>query len=514
MTVGPDRGAPRLSMIGMTKTFGAATALQAVDLTLHAGEVHGLVGQNGSGKSTLVKILAGYHAPDDGAVIEVDGMPLRTPPRPTDLMDAGVSFVHQDLGLLDDLSVTENVCIGQLRPSPLLRRIDWAERADATSVVLERLGADIDPHAPVGSLDAAERATVAIARGMLIQRPASGVIVLDEATRALPRDELQEMHRLVRSIADGGGAVLLISHNLEEVMALTDRVTVLRDGRVAGGGLRTTDLSESQIARLMLGYELELSSPRPPAAGEVPSIWVKGLRGDHVDGIDLAFCAGEIVGLTGLTGSGFESVPYLLTGAAPAAAGTLTVDGDDIDLSKASTRRTLAAGVVLVPERRERDGLAFDETVADNITLPRMDSKGSRWLIGSRWQAAETAAVLDGLDVRPPDASLLVRQLSGGNQQKVLLGKWLQSKPRLLILHEPTQAVDVGARNDILSTLKNLAGGPTTIVIASIEAGDLAAVCDRIIVFRDGAPDKEIVTRKGDDVIDLIYAGHIERPSP
>lgn len=498
-------------MRGVSKKFGGTFAIEGVNLTIEAGEIHALVGQNGSGKSTLIKVLAGIHAPESGGSIQVDGQDLNIPTVPTELMSTGVSFVHQDLGIIDDLSVTENICIGDLQPARFTRRIGWPGRRNAAASVLARIGrADIDTEALPGQLNAASRAAVAIARGMLTQQRGSGVIVLDEATRALPKEELRDTHLLVRAIAAEGGAVLMISHNLEEVMALSDRVTVLRDGRVVGGGLPTSELSEAEVARLMLGRSLDTAQQDLlPVVGS-KSVSIVGLTGDQVTDVDLDMRSGEIVGITGLAGSGFEEIPYLLAGVQRAVGGSLAFAGQTVDLTRTTTSSCQAAGVALVPERRDRDGLAYDETVIDNITLPRVGSRGRPWFTGSVWQRQEARAVLTELDVRPADPDLLVSQLSGGNQQKVLLGKWLKNGPSLLVLHEPTQAVDVGARLDILTTLRELASQGMTILLASIEASDLAAVCDRVIVFADGQPIHELATREGDDIIDLIYAGPIQ----
>jgi len=503
----------RLDMQGISVRFGHRYALQDADLQLRAGEIHGLVGQNGSGKSTLVKVLAGIHAPEAGARIDTDSHEVPVPVHPQDLITARISFVHQDIGLVDTLSVFDNICVGRMKGSRIIRRVDRTFYRRAAREALDVLEADIDVDALVGTLSAAERTTVAIARGLVVQRDQAGVMILDEATGALPREALANVHGLLRRITDRGGAILLVSHNLEEVMAITDRVTVLRDGKVVAAGVETPSLSEGGIAKLMLGYEASLAIDRGQQSFGPRAPWVQitGLTGTIVADADLAVGAGEIVGITGLEGSGYEEMPYLLAGAGGAIAGTLTIGGTAVSLSEASIKDCLRAGVSLVPASRQSHGLAVDETLTDNISLPRIRQHGSRLYSGSGWQRREADQVIRMLDVRPNDASMTVNQLSGGNQQKVMLGKWLMGKPRLLLLHEPTQAVDIAARSEILRAIRSLVPAQIAVIIASQQANDLAAICDRVVIFNQGKPVAEVATSDPDEIIDLIYATPTER---
>jgi ribose transport system ATP-binding protein len=502
---------PRLRLIEFTKRFGGTVALDGVSLDLAAGEIHGLVGQNGSGKSTLVKLIAGYHEPDGASAMEVDGKPVPLPPRPRDLHAAGVSLVHQDLGLLDDLSVAENIGVGQFERSRILHRIDWQRQAEVAVAALARVDAVIDPRAPVGSLGPAARAMVAIARGLLRQQPNSGVLILDESTRSLPPESLADVHAGLRRIAAAGGSILLVSHNLQEIMAVTDRVTVLRDGQVVERTRVTSEVDQQELARLMLGFDLVAAKHSKSRVARQSTIAVRGLRGATVRNVDLELAAGEIVGLTGLPGCGYEEVPYLLAGAGRCRSGTLELGGRSYDLAEASIPQLRRAGVVLVPERRDRDGLALEMSVADNITMPRLRERGKAYFVGIEWRRREVADVIARLGVTPREPELLARQLSGGNQQKVVLGKWLAGAPSLLILHEPTQAVDVGARHDILDLIRETADGGMPVIFASLEAGDLAAVCHRILVFQSGEISATISSDRRDDVIEQIYAGQLGR---
>ena len=501
----------RLQIEGLNKRFGANEVLTDVRFAVAPGEIHGLVGQNGSGKSTIVKILAGYHTPGPGSVVTVDGEYLPLPPRPRDLAAAGVSLVHQDLGLLDHLTVAENICVGQYECSRFLRRISRAQLTLRAEQVMDRLGVSIDTTTPVSALAPAQRAIVAIARCLLTQRSGKGLIILDEATRALPPDTLEDVHRVLRSVAANGGSVLLVSHNLEEVRAVASRATVLRDGKVVEASVATSEASERRLAQLMLGYELAAATPTKKDAGPGARLRVERLSGPTTHDLKFDVAPGEIVGLTGLPGSGFEEVPYLLAGSTKVDQGAVIVDGKRQELQGSSVKLMSSLGIALVPERRERDGLAFDMSVLENISLPRLVSKGRPYLVGSQWRMDECEDVIEMLGVRPPEPQALVRELSGGNQQKVLLGKWLVGKPTVLIVHEPTQAVDVGARRDLLYALADIAHSGVAVVMASVEAADLAALCHRVLVFRNGSIATTLTAPSAEDIIDAIYDGRLER---
>ena len=497
--------APRLEVAGISKTFGSTRVLTDANLVVRPGQLHALVGQNGSGKSTLVKILTGYHAPDDAGSIRVDGKELRRPVHWAEAHAAGIAVVHQDLGLLDHLSVAENIGVGGFRRTRLLRRVDWSAQRRLAADVLAQLRLDIPPSAHVGTLSAAHRAGVAIGRAMRDLVPGSGLIILDESTRALGREELQQFHAMLRRIVDAGTSVLLVSHNLDEVLTVSDRVTVLRDGHVVGQGLPTAQQSEQGIAKLMLGKEIGDVTARRPADRPVAAT-ITGLRGPGAAGLDLTIGAGEVVGLTGIPGSGFERLPYLIAGAQPAEAGTLHLGRHVLDLARAGVAARMRAGVVLVPERRDRDGLAMNLSVRDNISLPTLHRHGRRLWLGKRWQHEHAHRAISTLGIRPNAPMRLVSELSGGNQQKVLLAKWLSVGPQLMILHEPTQAVDVGARTDILNAVHRAAETGVAVLLVSVEAADLAAVCDRVLVY-DG-PDRltEIRTDDPDTILDAVYA--------
>jgi ribose transport system ATP-binding protein len=498
----------RLAVLGLSKTFGSARVLADVELSVLPGEVHGLAGQNGSGKSTLIKIVTGLYTPDPGARFEVDGHPIRLPARWPAVHAAGISVVYQDLGLLDQLTVAENICVGGY-PTSRLGSIERRRRDEMAVRTLERLGTSLSPSRRVVSLTAAQRAEVAIGRALRDQTPGSGLVIFDESTRALSGADLEHVHRLLRRIAAEGGSALLVSHSLSELMTVTDRITVLRDGRVVGAGLPTKELTEHDLARLLLGTSVGAVTPRTsesPTAAAESAVTVTDLAGRRVAGVSFDVGSGEIVGITGMPGSGYEEIPYLVTGAQRAVAGQLRTRSGQVRLATGSVAACLRAGVVLVPERRDRDGLAFELSVRDNISLPALRDRGRPWYVARRWQHEVAAAFTRMLGIRPGRPALLVKQLSGGNQQKVLLAKWLNTGPVLLALHEPTQGIDVGARTDILRALQRAADSGTSALLVSSEPEDLVAACDRILIYSPKAGLSQAGAATPEQLIEEIYA--------
>jgi ribose transport system ATP-binding protein len=501
----------RLAVAGVSKTFGSARVLRGIGLRIAPGELHGLVGQNGCGKSTLVKILTGVYTPDPGGAIEVDGRSLSLPVRPVEARAAGLSIVHQDLGLVNDRSVWENVRLGRYKTAGrLTRRIDGKAERRAVAGVLSRLGVSIDVNTRVGELSAEDRAAVAVARALQDHQPGGGLIIFDESTRAMGKQARLRFFGLVKSVVDTGVSVLLISHQLEEVVEVTDQVTVLRDGQVVETGIPTKDIDEAGLTRLMLGRHVVTHTRGDSHAQDKPVARIRGLAVRSVSHFDLDLRKGEIVGLTGIVGSGAVAAAEAIGGARQARGGVLRVaasdkEGSDKEASdkegdeqegtareirlrkkRDSSAEFIGAGVAFVAERRLEQGLAAEMTVSQNLTLPRIRSRGHWLRAGGGWQAAETAAMIAKLDIKPPDPHQVVGTLSGGNQQKVLLGKWLAGKPTLLVLHEPTQAVDVGARHDIINAIREAARDGCGVLISSVDAADLAVLCDRVLVFRDG----------------------------
>jgi len=502
---------PALSLRGVSKHFGGVRALADADLSVLPGEVHGLLGENGSGKSTLIKILAGFHEPDSGE-LEFSGRPVPLPLPPGRFRELGIGFVHQDLALVPSLTVVENLRAGLIARSSHLRPLSWGREARRAREVFARYGVRLDPTAVVGELRPVDRALLAIVRAVeevRAEHEGPGILVLDEPTVFLPRTEVEHLFALVREIAATGGSVLFVSHDLDEIREITDRVTVLRDGHVAGTAV-TSQTGEAALVEMIIGRRLEqFSGAHRDHTGEAPAVTVTGLTGPGVRDVELRVAAGEVLGLTGLAGSGFEAVPYLLAGAWPAESGTLTLEGTEHDLTRMTPPAALAARMALIPGDRQRDGAVGGLSVTDNLTLPQLP----RFREGGRLRRGRmhdhTGALMETFDVRPPNPRSDYGAFSGGNQQKALLAKWLDTGPRLLLFHEPTQGVDVGARQQIFATIRAAAEAGASMVCASSDHEQLAQICDRVLVFGRGRVISEL---RGDDVVkdritEQCYAG-------
>jgi ribose transport system ATP-binding protein len=483
--VGRDPVAVALEARGISKRFAGAQALAGAELDVRSGEVHGLVGANGSGKSTLVKVLSGYHAPAPGARLTVAGRAARLPLRPGDARALGLRFVHQDLGLISSLSVAENVCLDEL--ATVRRRWISERRLQKRAVeALARLGLHIDPRRRVDALTPLEAALVAIARAA---REQPRILVLDEPTGFLPVGERERIHELVGEAASRGSGVLLVSHDLDEVLRVAGRVTVLRGGRTVAtldAGATTTGELAALVAGRGSGGALHRRPAQAPRGGAVS---VEGLCGRVVRDLTLQIGRGEVVGLTGLAGSGYDEVPYLLFGARRARGGRLHL-GRDFDLTAMTPGRALRAGMGLLPAAREREGAVGSLTLADNLMLPRLGRYSRRYGLGldGRRLTADARSLLLAHGVTPAEPRARFATLSGGNQQKALLAKWLGLEPALLLLDEPLRGVDVSGRVELSAQIRALAAHGTAVLCASFEPDLLGDLCDRVIAFRDGQP--------------------------
>jgi ribose transport system ATP-binding protein len=488
------RSHPVLALRDLSKTFGGTAALKNVALTVGAGEVHGLLGENGSGKSTLIKVLSGFHAPEHGATVEFNGEAVAFPLAPGQFRSLGLAFVHQDLGLIPELSVLENLRVGTL----VARRgrwISWSRESRRAQETFARFGIVLDPSAQVGELTSTERALLAIVRaveeireGQATKKEGPGLLVLDETTVFLPREGVEQLFALVRSIVKRGEAsVLFVSHDLDEIREVTDRVTVLRDGRVQGS-VDTSATSERQLVEMIIGRTLAAPTAPPVSkTGEQPvEVTVRDLSGEAVEQVAFDVRRGEILGLTGLLGSGFEDIPYLLFGARRCRSGTLGFDGATFDLRSLTPDRAVSNGVALVPAERQRDGCVPELPVGENVMLEVLSRYHGRFGLRTRRMSNDAEFLLERFDVRPRDPDAAYDALSGGNQQKALLAKWLQSDPRLVLLHEPTNGVDVGARAQIFSILRAATEAGACVVCASSDYEQLAVLCDRVLVMARG----------------------------
>lgn len=506
---------PRLKISNASKTFGHTAVLTGVGLEVRPGEIHGLVGQNGSGKSTLIKLLSGFHTADPGSEFEIDGTPLSIPIRPSELQRHGLSFVHQDLGLVSDASVVENVKIGRYSVGAITRRIKWQRDAEEVARVLATLGAgNVDPYAAVATLSHGARASVAIARAILGLPEGSGCIVFDESTQSLPREILHEFYAQVRKLAESGTSVLIVSHRLDEILALCQRVTVLEDGHVTVEGLETSGLTETELTRLILGKShkerVSIASDKTVkriATSDKPALKASELSGGRLLDVSFEVGAGEIVGAIGNSESGYDELPYVLSGSGSKVSGTLSIAGTPTAVASLTPSRAIALGVCFVPGRRAEEGLALSLLAFENVSLPRIGAGLRKFFLGRRWQEVEFHNAAANLGITPAAPSLPTNAFSGGNQQKLLLSKWLLNRPKMLVLHEPTQAVDVGARTDILAALREEAQAGMGVLVCSLETDDLASICDRVLVFRDGRIHRELTgaSLTAHAIIDAAY---------
>jgi ribose transport system ATP-binding protein len=480
-----------LHVANLSKTFGGSRVLRNVEITIGRGEIHGVLGQNGCGKSTFVKLLAGFHHPDPGSRAELFGRTISLPLAPDESRRSGLSFVHQNLGLVPSLSVLENLRIAELT-APRRWHIDWRGERRAAAEVFARIGVDIDPMARIADLSAVDRALVAIARALESIRAARehagvpGLLVLDEPTPFLPHASVQKLFTLLRRIVAGGASVILISHDIDEILEVTDRATVLRDGEVAGHFV-TADSGRDAIIEQIIGRRLAAAETpfRPPSTAGA-GVTVAALRGASGHEISFAVDAGEIVGVTGLAGAGFDRVLHHLFGSIRAAGGTLRIGARQIDLSRLTPGAAIDHGIALLPSDRLGAGGVGALPLLDNLCIGTLSTfvrrgalRRSRMLAHARRLAAE-------FDVRPPAPAKPLSQFSGGNAQKAMLAKWLDRKPKLLLLEEPTQGVDVGARRQLWAAIRRAADDGASVLCGSSDHGELASLCDRVLMFRQG----------------------------
>jgi len=485
---------PAVSVRGLSKHFGGVYALRGVDIDIMPGEIHGLLGHNGSGKSTLIKMLAGYHTPDAGEIC-VLGDILQHQSDRQNSVGSSLRFVHQDLGLIPTLSVLDNLLV--LEMVQRRNRIRWSvERAKAARLLAE-FGVEVSPYALVSSLSPLDRARVAIVRAFAKadeDRPC--LVVLDEPTVFLPKSEATELFKLVRSVAHQGTSILFVSHHLEEIKELTDRVTVLREGEVVDT-VATGAVSEDELVHLIVGRHVaHTEAASPVAADAATSLEVRNLTGRWCRGVGWSSVTGSIVGLAGVVGSGAEEVAELLFGVG-AGSGTIVLHGEELDVATLNPVRAAKAGIASVPADRIGHGSYAELSLRDNVMSQRLAHYFRGGALRLRTMSNEARQSLTRFGVRPPEPDLTFSALSGGNQQKVMLARWLQITPRLLLLNEPTQGVDVAAREDILRLVRRAADDGATVLVASSDFDQLADLCNTVLVFSRGQIRQVL---KGDDV--------------
>ncbi|NIZ01961.1 sugar ABC transporter ATP-binding protein [Thalassospira lucentensis] len=476
-----NSGKTVLSVRGAGKFFPGVKALQNVDFDLQEGEIHALLGENGAGKSTLIKVITGVHPRDAGSVT-LNGQEIH-PNHPGDAQALGISTVFQEVNLIPTLSVAENLMLE--RQTRKFGLIAWKKTDEDAKAALEILGLDIDIHRPLGSYSVAIQQLVAIARAVALD---ARVLILDEPTASLDAEEIKTLFAIMRDLKAKGLGIVFVTHFLDQVYAVTDRITVLRNGELVGTFV-TKDLPQIDLINHMLGHELaEVSSHRHQDEGNYTGpkrqIQVKNLGKKRVlEPVSLDLQAGEIVGLAGLLGSGRTELSELIFGTQKADSGLVFMDGEPVMLR--SPRHAIRAGFGLCPEDRKQDGIVAELSVRENIMLALQGRRG--WLrpIPRNEQQKLADDMIKALGIATPDSEKPVGQLSGGNQQKVILARWLVSKPLLLILDEPTRGIDVGAHADIIKLIKELCDEGLALLVASSELDEIVAFADRVAVMRD-----------------------------
>jgi ribose transport system ATP-binding protein len=510
---------PAVELHNISKVFGSNRALDSVDLRIDSGEVVGLLGQNGSGKSTLVKIMSGVYDPEPGGRLRVGGEEVPLPLPPGQASEIGLSFVYQNLALAPGLTVLENLTLGQRITAGGWKLINWVSEHRAAKTVLDRYQVHLDLDQQTGELAPVDQARLAIVRAaedLRRYRARSGgshsVLVLDEPTVFLPEEEIDRLFDLIRTVVAEGAAVLFISHDLAAVQSITDRVVVLRDGRVVAEEV-TADIDEEALVDLIVGASasarqaavdtsnvvalvederaVEATREAMQSVGDAPgqgeSVMVEHLVDERLHDVSFEIGAGEILGVAGLIGSGAEELPYLLFGARQAISGSLRLGAERLNCGKLTPQRSVRERIALVPADRAVQGLSQGLTLWENITMLVEDEHYRTGVFrrGELLKLAEDA--IDRFLIRPALPHAPAGTFSGGNQQKALMAKWLIARPRLLLLHEPTQGVDVGARRDIYRFVKAAATlNQMAVLWVTTEFGELAEVCDRVIVLTQG----------------------------
>ena len=479
MNIAPEKSsAPMLVLEGITKRFGGVTALDRVCFDLCPGEIHALLGENGAGKSTLIKVLGGIHQADEGAVlfegasVDVNGV--------TAADRLGVRIIHQELSLAPNMTVAENIFLG--REPHAFGFMRHRAMADAARQLVERLGLHEirDVRKSVSNLSVAHRQLVEIARALATR---ARILVLDEPTSALSDAETAALFTTLRRLRAQGVGIIYISHRLEEIMQLADRITVLRDGHTVGTR-PVSEVDQRELVRWMVGRDVVDYFHRPPRVAGPIALQVTGLSNDRVHEVSLTLHEGEVLGIAGLVGSGRTELARALFGIDPVRKGEIALAGETVDIH--SPREALCAGMVLIPEDRQGQGLVMIQTVAFNLALPwvREWNPGCRPDLSRRHSIIQRA--IEGFAIKVANAEQPITGLSGGNQQKVLVSRWMEHRPRVLILDEPTRGVDVGAREEMFRLLGGLVREGMAVVLISSDLNEVLNMSHRVAVYRDG----------------------------
>ena len=495
--VAPPAPPPVLVMAGITKDFPGVRALEGVTLEVRRGEVHALVGENGAGKSTLMKILAGAVLRDRGE-IRIAGDPVEIS-SPHAAQELGVSMIYQEFNLVPHLSVAENVFLGR-EPELFPGVIDWKRMYHDARAVLERLGVQLEVREPVSRLSVAQRQMVEIAKAISAR---AKIIVMDEPSATLTEHELTRLFDLIRTLRADGVSIIYISHRLEEIFEIADRVTVLRDGRLIATH-PVSEVSKDDVIRMMVGRQLSAQIPKREVEIGAETLRVEGLSGGVVRDVSFGVRAGEIVCLTGLVGAGRTEVARLIFGADPKAAGRILVSGHEVRIR--SPRDAIRRGIGFVTEDRKEQGLVLGLTVRENVTLANLELLSYHGFIRRRQERGAAARFIDSLRIRTPSMEQLTRNLSGGNQQKVVLAKWLLTESKILLFDEPTRGIDVGTKAEIYQLMGDLAARGVAMLMITSELSEAVGMADRLLVMHEGRIAAEISRREATPEKIMFYA--------
>ena len=469
---------PVLEMRGISQIFPGVKALDSVDIALYPGQVTALIGENGAGKSTLVKILTGIYRPNEGQII-IDGAPVHFANAQA-AIDVGVTAIHQETVLFDELSVAENIFIGHA-PKTRFGFIDWVSINARAGQLMARLESDIDPTIKLKDLSIAQRHLVAIARALSVD---ARIVIMDEPTAALSRKEIDDLFRIVEGLKREGKAILFISHKFDEVYEIAENFAVFRDGKMVGAG-KLEDTPQNEIVRLMVGRDVHDAFPKVHVDIGAPVLSVE--RYCHeTEFRDISFDLrkGEILGVYGLIGAGRSELCQSLFGITRPASGRLSLEGRALTIR--STSDAIAAGIVYVPEERGRHGLALQMPIYQNMSLPSLARTSARGFLNAINEFALARQYAERLDLRAAALSVPVGTLSGGNQQKVVIGKWLATQPKVIILDEPTKGIDIGSKAAVHGFISELAAQGLSIIMISSELPEILGMSDRVMVMREG----------------------------
>ena len=469
---------PALRLEGIVKTFPGVRALDDVSFEVMPGEVHALMGENGAGKSTLMKVLGGIYQPDEGRIVVDEAPAVMT--TPLEAKAKGIVFIHQELSLAEEMSVAENIYLGEL-PRKSFGRVDWATLHAKTNAILEKLKVGFDAKTLVGELAIANQQMVEVARALTVEPRA---VIFDEPTASLTDAEKVVLFDVIADLKAQGVGIIYISHRMEEIFKITDRISVLRDGQYRGT-LNTAETNEEDVTQLMIGRKLDLSrNANHSELGDV-ALEVSGLScGNLFEEVSFEVRCGEVVGFYGLVGAGRTEIAETLFGLREPSAGRILLDGQETRI--ASPADAIARGLSLVPEDRKGQGLVLGMNCRDNMTLPQVDDLTTGPFVSDGAEVAIFDQYRDKLDIRTPGWRQTVGNLSGGNQQKIVIGKWLSMHPSVLIVDEPTRGIDVGSKSEIHNLIRELAGQGYAVVVISSEMPEVLHVSDRIVAMYSG----------------------------